>query len=107
MSKAWTWRTGIGRTTKTGGAKWGALMRWIINLQYFREKRAWARGGSVSHSGTRTYPRVARTNNRWQRRALATGESGRNQFPLIQSCVSRMNQGRFNLSPSPDCMVKR
>ncbi len=83
---------------KDWGAKWGALMGWIFNLQYFREnlklgpggetgpvndmlrntteriganimgKRMFdarrarlARGGSVSHSGLRSYPREART----------------------------------------------
>ena len=83
---------------KNWGAKWGALMGWILNQQYFREnlklgpggetgpvndmlrntteriganimgkrmfeqgERRLARGGSVSHSGIRSYPREART----------------------------------------------
>jgi hypothetical protein len=59
---------------KNWGAKWGALMAWMINQQYFREnlklriganimgKRMFdqgarlARGGSVSHTGIRSYP---------------------------------------------------
>ncbi|KOF55309.1 hypothetical protein AD428_01540 [Achromobacter sp. DMS1] len=37
----------------------------------------------------------------------SASSAGLHQLLLIQSCVSWMNQGRFNLSPSPDCMVKR
>ena len=31
----------------------------------------------------------------------------RGQLLLIMSCVSWMNQGRFNFAPDPDWMVKR
>jgi dihydrofolate reductase len=34
---------------KNWGAKWGALMRWLINTQYFRENLKFGPGGETGH----------------------------------------------------------
>jgi len=55
---------------KNWGAKWGALMAWLINQQYFREKLKFGPGGEtgpVNEMVRDTFERTGQVCGRWAR----------------------------------------
>ena len=89
ITAAWTARS-IATCWKPTGLKWCDMSSGM-------------RSAAARMSG---WPGVAA--RRWPDASAAHhGSPGRDQSRLMKSCVSRMNQGRFSLSPSPDWMVRR
>ena len=67
---------------KNWGAKWGALMAWLLNQQYFREKLEFGPGGEtgpvndmVRHTFERTGANIMGSDVRSRRGQLAGGGS--------------------------------
>ena len=99
-------RSGNSKDSRCITAAWTArsiAICWKPTVSKWCDMSSGTRNAAARMSG---WPGVAAP-SRARRVSRASRQSRRDQSRLMKSCVSRMNQGRFSLSPSPDWMVRR